>query len=450
MKRSIIALLLIFSVLRASEAPKPTKLGRKQLVELTQNAIWKNDYATIERLFKEGTLPINTQDEQGNTLLHLALQQESHDILPLLIAAGSDINKKNSKGMTPLMEAVRTGDQKTVQELIGLGADLDVQDKDGETALIWAMAHKHDAIVELLIAAGADIHKKDKHQYNLLGYACDIHKAKETVARGLSKRTRREELWEFIEHNNSDGVRKLLPTLDASLINLKNKDRTVLLWAVHKNYRDIVAKLLQAGADVNLQDELGLSPLMVAIQNEKCEPMVEMLLKAGADINAQNILRRTALANAIEFNHTACAMLLIKQGANINVADIAGNTPLLLAIDQKNIPLVAQLLEMGADVNVRNNVGTTPLMRAAGINAPQTAKFLVFWGADIKTRDNYGNTALDYAISPERRASIKTALEQGLAERAKKDTKKAQLIKKSAVSTTLAPIAEGKLEECKK
>jgi hypothetical protein len=65
---------------------------------------YSNEYKELIRLIKSKNIDINLQDEEGNTILHVTLNQEqlNLDLFVLLIENGSDLGIKNNKGLTPI------------------------------------------------------------------------------------------------------------------------------------------------------------------------------------------------------------------------------------------------------------------------------------------------------------------------------------------------------------
>jgi ankyrin repeat protein len=138
-------------------------------------------------------------------------------------------------------------------------------------------------------------------------------------------------------------------------------------------------------ADINLLDESGRSPLLLAVQRDKLN-FVEALVKKGADLNAQKDKKnRTAL-------HVACAYraskelvkFLLKKKADVNVKDgDGGNTPLHTAAARNHVIAVELLLEKGAKINAANDAGDTPVTSALLHDASDAVRLLLRNGADI-------------------------------------------------------------------
>lgn len=81
------------------------------------------------------------------------------------------------------------------------------------------------------------------------------------------------------------------------------------------------------------------------------------LLQRGADPNIRNRRGVTPLQLATSLGFTEGVEALIKGGANVNVADQTGETPLIAAVHARNTALVRLLLSKGADPDRNDNSG---------------------------------------------------------------------------------------------
>ena len=140
-----------------------------------------------------------------------------------------------------------------------------------------------------------------------------------------------------------------------------NTDESALMRAVAGNQHPEIAKfLIKAGADLNLQDEVGDTALMYA-SNAGSTDMVKLLLKGGADINILNGAKNNALHFASLYGHLDIVKILIDAGINIDNQDEDGRTPLFYAIEYGRSETVKLLIELGADANILDNKGLTPI-----------------------------------------------------------------------------------------
>lgn len=138
-----------------------------------------------------------------------------------------------------------------------------------------------------------------------------------------------------------------------------------LIRAVAYGKQDLVAFLLDKGADVNYQSSLGgmySSALRAAITAENAA-MITFLSQRGADINAAQSISEsglnymhwerypTSIHQASAKSSTSIVDLLINLGANFTDSQGPYGTPLYIAIDQGRFSTVQLLIDKGADVN---------------------------------------------------------------------------------------------------
>jgi len=140
----------------------------------------------------------------------------------------------------------------------------------------------------------------------------------------------------------------------------RNLDATPLSYAVKYKHPDVVRLLLERGADPNVSDEDGVTPLLIAAHcgskliNPPSEPgaegyveIVKILLDSGADPNRSSNSGYSPLHAAASFGHLAAVELLIRAGADRNARDIHGTTAAMLAI-KKGHARVADKIEPSA------------------------------------------------------------------------------------------------------
>jgi len=144
---------------------------------------------------------------------------------------------------------------------------------------------------------------------------------------------------------------------------------------------ETVQKMIDNGADVNSIDEDGNTSLCIAILIYDCQmwdtkipeimfqvghtKIAEILIKNGANINVQNIAGCTPLMFAAAIGNNMITKMLIENGANIHLVDEDGKTALFYAItfgEDNNLKTAEILIENGANINVQDNNGDTPLL----------------------------------------------------------------------------------------
>jgi ankyrin repeat protein len=190
-----------------------------------------------------------------------------------------------------LIAAAASGDLAAVERLIREGASVAARDGRGRTALLAATHGDHPAVARVLIAAGSDVNAKDDMQdspYLYAGAEGRIDILKMTLAAGADLKSVNRyggtALIPAAHHGHPEAVRILLGTaIDKDHVN--KLGWTALLEAVilgdgGPTHTEIVRLLVEAGADVNLADRDGVTPLRHA-QRRGFAGMVRILEQRG-------------------------------------------------------------------------------------------------------------------------------------------------------------------------
>lgn len=280
-----------------------------------------------------------------------------------------------------------------MQALITAGANANAQDVDDMTPLHLATERGYREIVQALIRAGADVNAQ-------------------STMHGVVRQIRFRAGHFFNEPENILNVRSLH-------------------YAAREGHLEIVQMLLAAGADVNVQDGQGWTPLHVAARNGHRE-MVQALIAVGADRTIRNRDGHTALDVALNQevidylnnvpqltehlfeaaqHHDVAGMRdFMARGAALVARDAQGNNPLHYVIEdydrEHQTPLdeiVRELVHITGQrmVTIANNVGQTPLHVAAQQGNLWAAELLVRRGANVNIQDNHGDTPLHLANTRE-------------------------------------------------
>ena len=137
---------------------------------------------------------------------------------------------------------------------------------------------------------------------------------------------------------------------------------TLLMRAAQNGHMQIVELLLKRGADINLQNSLGITALSAAACYSR-ERVVEVLLQHGAELNPQDPTW-PALAAAARGGKERVVDLLLRRGAEIDRRDKNGGTALMLAACFNRPAVVLRLLRAGADMTLRDAAGRAALQIA--------------------------------------------------------------------------------------
>ncbi|KAL7951259.1 hypothetical protein V8C42DRAFT_356632 [Trichoderma barbatum] len=127
--------------------------------------------------------------------------------------------------------------------------------------------------------------------------------------------------------------------------------RTAASHCAELGYDKLLQRFVDLGANLNLADNLDMTPLNYAVKSG-CENPVKLLSKAfGLDIDRQMYNGRSALWFAADRNHVNIIKLLLYNGANINIQDMDNDRPLDIAVKRGHKDVVKLLLERGAGVS---------------------------------------------------------------------------------------------------
>ncbi|KAI1423227.1 hypothetical protein F5Y12DRAFT_553733 [Xylaria sp. FL1777] len=186
------------------------------------------------------------------------------------------------------------------------------------------------------------------------------------------------------------------------LLNAKDRvGRTPLTYAAANSDVATVCALIDAGADVNMVDDMGFSALHRVILSSKAEGSLvsaNALVQAGADINA--IITQDGLSClhlAADRNRVDIGRRLIDAGANVHIINpFTHETPLLRAGHYNSVGMVRCLYDAGASLESPNGDGETPIIAAASGDAEAALVLLLRLGADTDHVDKQKRTLLHH------------------------------------------------------
>ncbi|MFD0829788.1 ankyrin repeat domain-containing protein [Neobacillus sp. M.A.Huq-85] len=172
--------------------------------------------------------------------------------------------------------------------------------------------------------------------------------------------------------------------------------------AVEKGNIAEINNLLNQGVNINSQDRVGRTALMIATYANDIET-VKALIEKGADVNIQDHLKNNPFLYAGAEGYIGILKLTIEVGANPKLLNRYGGTALIPASEHGYVDVIKELLEKTEiDVNHINNLGWTALMEAIVLNdggkkQQEAIKLLIEHGADVNIPDSKGVTPFQHA-----------------------------------------------------
>ncbi|KAF3297859.1 hypothetical protein TWF132_004008 [Orbilia oligospora] len=186
------------------------------------------------------------------------------------------------------------------------------------------------------------------------------------------------------------------------IINEVDNDRCAALYdSACYTKLDTARTLLSIGADINLGNENGWTPLHAAYDSAEFS---ELLISDGADINALNSSHHTPLMLACLHGFLATVKVLLKHRPKLELEDLLGYTALHLSASGGQYDITKLLLEDGggsvANISMRDKTGNTPLHLAIKQDHPTVVELLIQKGSDIGAKTDLDETCLDLAMQP--------------------------------------------------
>ena len=400
------------------------------------DAVKDGDRAAALALLKQHS-DVNAPEADGTTALHWAARQDDGDMADRLIKAGANAKAANRYGVTPLYLACVNGSAPMIAKLLDAGADANSATTEGETALMTVARTGNVDAAKVLLAHGADVNSKEqwRQQTPLMWAVAESHPemAQELIAHGADVNAR-QVTWNWERQVTKEPREKWMPL----------GGFTPLLFAARQGCVECSRVLVKAGADINATNPNGFSAILLAIINSHYDAAA-FLLDQGADANIADEVGRTPLYAAVdmhtlpdsnlpwpsELNNKLTSLELIQvllaHGSNVNAqlkkqqpyrskvdrgADTmlgTGATPLLRAAKAGDSEVIKVLLAKGADPKLTTKFGMTPVMAAAGLGTKEedttgrkkteaqavaSIQLCLDAGADVNAIDNQGDTAL--------------------------------------------------------
>lgn len=296
-----------------------------------------------------------------------ARRREKH-VLSLLLSLRADPNARNSDRQ-PLLHYVialaRGGDNGLYITVVGdPRVNIDAVDGDGKTALMIALKAGHVEIARDLIARNCDVNKEDFSGAAPLLFMASIGD------RGLCE----DLLRQAADPETLDPVSRL---------------RVAHVFAKHRN-EHALRVLLQAHADVKTRNPANGRVLLHVVAATSWHPIVELLLDFQAEINIQCNVGDTPLRLAALNNDVWIAHLLLARGAEPNLGNRSGCAPIHAAASRGNVPLARLLHRYGADLNLPECRRWRPIHFAADSKNDEIVSWLLDKKADPVAKTFHG------------------------------------------------------------
>ncbi|XP_055954369.1 putative ankyrin repeat protein RF_0381 [Patella vulgata] len=409
-------------------------------------AVQRGNTEPVEFLLQYG-VDINKQNNRGRTALYLAVQNDNLKAVDVLLEMkGCDVNLSDNQGKSPLILALLNCNTKVIERLHqdnadvkrqalmvatilynipymhallqhGCNIDVDAQDKDGQTALMLAAKLGDYNIVKQLLEAGADVNISSRAMMPpscmsacrgflsvlayLLDHGADVNAVDQNQCTVLHHMVTKPNgcviLHKLIINNSTVDVFLKIEGCNVNLCD--NNGKSPLMLASQYGNLELIEFLHKHKVDVNQQDDLGRTSLYLAVENNNLKAVDVLLNMDGCDVNLSDNKGKPPLILAVQNGNTELMKLFHEYGADINQQDKRGRTSLYLAVQNDDLNAVGVLLNInGCGVNLSDNKGKSPLMLAVQNNNTELLELLHQHNADVNKQDDRGRSAVYYCL----------------------------------------------------
>ena len=415
---------------RGAKAATQNRFGATPLGEGAKAANLK----IVQLLLKAGA-PVDAANGDGETALLLAARTGSAEVVSALIGAGANVNAREAwrdqsalmwaseaadakvvkvlidhgadvharaatndwgtqitnepraqyrptGGLTPLLYAARAGCVDCVRAILAAGESVDRPTPDGETALMLAIDNYEFDTAKALLDSGANTLAVDWWGRTALYNAVDMntYRPRTGEPHPRSKTTTGMQLVTALIASGVDVNAQLnfhRPGRGGNsqrfVDDLLTTGATPLLRAAIMHDNDALRALLTAGAQVDVPNVMGVTPLMAA---------------AGVGVREPGFGANRApdfTSKKIESEVIATLDILLAAGADVNgtITDLQSRTA---RIARQN--------------SMTDRQGQSALHQAAGRGWPEVVAYLLAHGANPAAKDGMGRTALVLATTP--------------------------------------------------
>ena len=292
------------------------------------------------------------------------------------------------------------GFTETVQYLHSQGADLNAEDGKFGSALNAAVAGNHESVINYLIGHGASLEPHTKH-YSAVWVAASYWECRSMLP------NKRSPFRSQVDGAGKD--RKVIKILIDTGADLGYKShgggRTVLHLVAAIGDVDTIALLLDRGAEIDIRDKYGNTPLRWALRSGHPEN-AEFLLRRGADINGTSDGGESILIDACQEGYGTVVDLILKGGVDVRGRFRGRQSLHWAAVSAQrsttkadSTSVITTLIHHGANADeVEDATGRTSLSLAAALGRSANVADLCATQADPDIQDIFGQTALHLAV----------------------------------------------------
>jgi len=381
-------------------------------------AIKSGNDSKLRALLSEFKQFIDSTDQDGNTLLKIAVLNSQVNIVKTLLDEGADVNAPDSAGTIVLHTAVDIGNKDIVRLLCERGSYLHGRNDNHETPLAVAVSKKNIQVVNILLDKSANVNITDSFGNSPLHVAVangDLEICKLLLEKGKNIELDLQNIEGYTPFmlaliNNYENIAYLLCeyNCDGSVIGADNVPPLIL--ATQKIFTRIVSALIKQDVDLDVMDKSKDTALICALEN-KCESLAKELIDAGANVKITkgggnsddtNNNKTSPLHLAASLGYKQIVADILDDDVDVNILDEHEESALVIAVKNGHEDVVHLLIERGAqqeDLYKSLRIATMKCNKSiiktviSSMEIEQVVQFLVQVGAALD--DSVGKGADD-------------------------------------------------------
>lgn len=246
-----------------TEQPIPSE----ELIRQLFNAAKKGNIENIRALAAQ--IDVKTADPEGKTALHIAARYGHVPVIVELVRRGASVSATDIGGWTPLRCAVFGGHIEAIAELVNHGADITALDSRGCNLLHCAASDGQSAVITELAKRGIDVRSATAAGTTAINFAA--------------------------RNGHIATIAKLIE------LGAGQEGKTPLHYVAMEGDKEVIKAIMglfKLGANMEVRDDTGRTPLHCAIEEEEVETS-RILIRLRANVKAADNAGRSALQRII-------------------------------------------------------------------------------------------------------------------------------------------------------
>ncbi|KAL7712275.1 Ankyrin repeat-containing protein [Entamoeba marina] len=320
------------------------------------------------------------------TPLHIvSFYNQAHLIQPVIELSTIEIDSVDSQGNTALSVASARGNTECVRVLLSLDAHPLIYNRDGVPSLFIALRHKRVEVARLLLSTCRRdvLAVTDGRGYTVIHYA--------VITNDTAFLNELSEMWSVDDMiNNTSNVSVSTPLHIAAMFGCSNS----IQWLINK------------GAQINIENEMGEIPLILSIKH-KHEQATHILLE-HSPINIPDNYGQLPIHHAAsKGNFNLIKELASRYPIGMQKPDTNGNYPYHCAVESDNIDVLDIFYTSTQFLTRANSNGMTPLMLAVALEKHISFDYFIKKGASLSAKTLGGTTMFLSAVSHGKLSMVK-------------------------------------------